>query len=152
MSTKLLLSLFIDIHSRFVTYRPQTSPSTRRDSRGPERTRPRVDDEAIEGPRRVWHWRFSSTTCTTATPGPEEGERQMWASGDSRWGHGCSFSRRFKLSEQFQLSGAKGSPLDKSGSSDALRVPSDVKKRGQKRTRYNRKRERRDSARISDYS
>lgn len=39
-----------------------------------------------------------------------------------------SFSCRFKLSGQFQLSGAKGSPLDKSGSSDAPRVPSDVTK------------------------
>lgn len=62
-------------------------------------------------------------------------ERQMWASGESRRGHGCSFSRRFKLSGQFQLSGAKGSPLDKSGSSDAPRVPSDVKKREGKRER-----------------
>lgn len=56
-------------------------------------------------------------------------ERQMWATGESRRGRGCSFSRRFKLSGQFQLSGAKGSPLDKSGSSDAPRVPSDVTKR-----------------------
>jgi len=39
-----------------------------------------------------------------------------------------AFSRRFKLSRQFQLSGAKGSPLDKSGSSDASRVPSDEKR------------------------
>lgn len=50
-----------------------------------------------------------------------------------RGGRGCSFSRRFKLSGQFQLSGAKGSPLDKSGSSDAARVPSDEKKRADDR-------------------
>lgn len=65
-------------------------------------------------------------------------ERQMWTSGKReteregerrRPPRGCSFSRRFKLSGQFQLSGAKGSPLDKSGSSDAPRVPSDEKKR-----------------------
>lgn len=57
------------------------------------------------------------------------------------------FPRWFKLPGQFQLSGAKGSPLDKSGSSDAPRVPSDVKKRQGKRewgeTQSNR--ERRDS-------
>lgn len=56
-------------------------------------------------------------------------ERQMWATEESRRGRGCSFSRRFKLSRQFQLSGAKGSPLDKSSSNDAPRVPSDVTKR-----------------------
>jgi len=59
--------------------------------------------------------------------GPEEGETNV--SDEYRGGsRDYSFSRRFKLSGQFQLSGAKGSPLDKSGSSDAPRVPSDEKK------------------------
>lgn len=82
-------------------------------------------------------------------------ERQMWASEESRRGHGCSFSRRFKLSGQFQLSGAKGSPLDKSGSSDVPRVPSDVEKRKGKRERGTIENERdaiRKVARIRDYS
>lgn len=82
-------------------------------------------------------------------------ERQMWGSGESRRGHGCSFSHRFKLSGQFQLSGAKGSPLDKSGSSDAPRVPSDVEKREGKRERGTIENGRdaiRKVARIRDYS
>jgi len=70
---------FLSAYILFMTYRPQTlpSPSTHRDSRDPERTHPRVDGEAIEDPRQVWHWRCSSTTCTTATPGPEEGETNV---------------------------------------------------------------------------
>jgi len=56
-------------------------------------------------------------------------ERQMWTGSIAAGSRDCSFSRRFKLSGQFQLSGAKGSPLDKSGSSDAPRVPRPMKKR-----------------------
>lgn len=78
----------------------------------------------------------------------------MGASGrEPRVARGCSFYRRFKLSGQFQLSGAKGSPLDKSDSSDALRVsPPTRKKNKRKKERESRREEKSEIKRANEKS